>query len=496
MLAAVRSRARSRRALQIVVNPLVNWIWLGFGILAFGTGIALLPERTYSFALAKLPAGAATTTVGAARGGAPARRRLDGLGADDWRRGDADVALRAHAVRAADAARDRLHVRHAATSAIAECRKDPCATSHEMRGELAALIDQGKSHDEIIQAFITSYGSQEMLGAPLDKGFNRLAWLFPYLVGATGAVAIGARRGAAGRAARERRGRRRRRRSIPTSTSVSTMSSETSTDRLDAAGKPPGGRPRPRPATLAVLRPRRARLRDGRDVPRARPGRHLPIILLSRADGGHRARRPRRRCARSGRSSAEQDDRTAMVGQRTRAALEREKTAGAAGDQGARVRSRDGEAVGGGLPGDVGPAARARRAPDAAARRRRRLSRADRTRPRQAPGQPRLPRTAEAPAARVCAACSNAATTRTRGSARPAGPGCEWAGQGGMGRNGGTGRTRGMGRWVRTLTLVACVFSLASAQLSRASSRCPIRSRCRAFRGRSTTCRPAASRSA
>ena len=60
-----------------------------------------------------------------------------------------------------------------------------------MRGELAALIDQGKNHDEIIQAFIAKYGSEEMLGAPLDKGFSRLAWLFPYLVGATSAVAVG-----------------------------------------------------------------------------------------------------------------------------------------------------------------------------------------------------------------------------------------------------------------------------------------------------------------
>jgi len=64
-------------------------------------------------------------------------------------------------------------------------------TSHEMRAELAALIDQGKNHDEIIQAFITKYGGEEMLGAPIDKGFSRLAWLFPYLVGATSAVAIG-----------------------------------------------------------------------------------------------------------------------------------------------------------------------------------------------------------------------------------------------------------------------------------------------------------------
>ena len=60
-----------------------------------------------------------------------------------------------------------------------------------MRSELASFIDEGKSHDEIIQAFVTKYDSQEMLGAPIDKGFNRLAWLFPYLLGAGGVVVIG-----------------------------------------------------------------------------------------------------------------------------------------------------------------------------------------------------------------------------------------------------------------------------------------------------------------
>ena len=41
-----------------------------------------------------------------------------------------------------------------------------------------------------------------MLGAPIDKGFSRLAWLLPYLVGATGAV-IGRLRGGALDAASE-----------------------------------------------------------------------------------------------------------------------------------------------------------------------------------------------------------------------------------------------------------------------------------------------------
>jgi cytochrome c-type biogenesis protein CcmF len=45
--------------LHVVVNPLVNWIWLGFGIMALGTLIALLPERAYAFASAPAAEGTA-----------------------------------------------------------------------------------------------------------------------------------------------------------------------------------------------------------------------------------------------------------------------------------------------------------------------------------------------------------------------------------------------------------------------------------------------------
>jgi cytochrome c-type biogenesis protein CcmH/NrfF len=53
------------------------------------------------------------------------------------------------------------------------------------------MIDEGKNHDQIIQAFMAKYGGEEMLGAPLDRGFNRMAWLFPYLIGLTSAIAVG-----------------------------------------------------------------------------------------------------------------------------------------------------------------------------------------------------------------------------------------------------------------------------------------------------------------
>src|SRR5258705_8765089 len=50
-------------SMGIHVNPLVNWVWAGFGVLAIGTGIALLPETVFTFALASLPAGAATASM-------------------------------------------------------------------------------------------------------------------------------------------------------------------------------------------------------------------------------------------------------------------------------------------------------------------------------------------------------------------------------------------------------------------------------------------------
>jgi cytochrome c-type biogenesis protein CcmF len=177
--------------LQLVVNPLVNWIWVGFGVMALGTGIALLPERSFAFALAKMPAEAVTTTIAMlllvlVAGARPASAQPGMGGSEDTRssyyaRTPFEKQMQHEIVCTCGACGHQT---------LAECRKDACSTSHQMRGELAAMIDQGKGHDEIIQAFLAKYGSEEMLGAPVDKGFNRMAWLFPYLIGATSAIAV------------------------------------------------------------------------------------------------------------------------------------------------------------------------------------------------------------------------------------------------------------------------------------------------------------------
>ncbi len=44
------------------------------------------------------------------------------------------------------------------------------------------------NRDQVLAAFAADYGTQAILARPIDKGFNRLAWLVPYLVGASGAI--------------------------------------------------------------------------------------------------------------------------------------------------------------------------------------------------------------------------------------------------------------------------------------------------------------------
>ncbi len=93
-----------------------------------------------------------------------------------------------------------------------------CGYAFRMRAELAQLVAGGKSEQEIVDYYLAKYGSQEPLAEPIDRGFNRLAWAVPYLVGAGGlALRRNGRREVVaspgcGRCAAGRRGRARCRR--------------------------------------------------------------------------------------------------------------------------------------------------------------------------------------------------------------------------------------------------------------------------------------------
>jgi cytochrome c-type biogenesis protein CcmH/NrfF len=49
-----------------------------------------------------------------------------------------------------------------------------------MRRELASNVERGDSDDLVLQAFVQKYGPTVLL-APPTTGFNRTAWIMPYL---------------------------------------------------------------------------------------------------------------------------------------------------------------------------------------------------------------------------------------------------------------------------------------------------------------------------
>ena len=187
---------------KVVVNPLVDWIWLGFVLLAFGTGIALLPESVMDRVMARSPqrpnpeasgtamlvlvvglsallggllgnpSNAQAQEMASSRGEPPAPQGVD----ENW--------LVRNIVCQCGSCRHNL----------LECASENCGHAAQDRIEIHDLLGQGRSREDVIQYFIQKYGSQVALASPIDKGFNRLAWALPYGigVGAAGLLVYGA----------------------------------------------------------------------------------------------------------------------------------------------------------------------------------------------------------------------------------------------------------------------------------------------------------------
>jgi cytochrome c-type biogenesis protein CcmF len=171
--------------MKVTVNPLVNWIWMGVGVMAVGTFIALLPARAFAFAAQPVPEGAATTTL--------VLLLLFGVGATGLR---AQHQPNPGAVIAAPKSQIEKDAQGKIVCMCGTCGRQrisdcTCSTAEAMRVELAGLVAKGMTNDEIINYFVAKYGSQEVLASPIDQGFNRLAWLLPYGIGAAGVVLVG-----------------------------------------------------------------------------------------------------------------------------------------------------------------------------------------------------------------------------------------------------------------------------------------------------------------
>jgi cytochrome c-type biogenesis protein CcmF len=169
-------------SMSIVVNPLVNWVWIGFGVLAIGTGIALLPEAAYSFAAAKVPANAVTTALllllSLVMWPAPLRAQTGQ---------DVQVEPRSALERQLEG---EILCTCGCRLPVGSCGMLNCSGHATQTAKLKQYLAEGKDHDAVLASFVEDYGSQAVLAAPIDKGFNRLAWLFPYLVAVFALVGV------------------------------------------------------------------------------------------------------------------------------------------------------------------------------------------------------------------------------------------------------------------------------------------------------------------
>jgi len=63
---------------------------------------------------------------------------------------------------------------------LLECNHVGCTYSDKMRNELMAGLDRADSDDLILQGFVQNYGPA-VIAAPTVTGFNRVAWVMPFL---------------------------------------------------------------------------------------------------------------------------------------------------------------------------------------------------------------------------------------------------------------------------------------------------------------------------
>ncbi len=169
---------------KVVVNPLVDWIWLGFLLLAAGTFIAYMPDRAYAIAARGIAPGKAAATVlifVCLSGVAHAQTADHAMGrANDpaLARNDGERALFKQIV---------CQCGTCGRQVLSECT---CGTAAEMRRKIQSLLDAGKTPEQVIEYELATYPGQSALVVPLDKGFNRLAWLVPYGLALLGVGAL------------------------------------------------------------------------------------------------------------------------------------------------------------------------------------------------------------------------------------------------------------------------------------------------------------------
>jgi len=157
-------------------------VWLGFGLMAIGVGIALLPEAAFSFAMAPVPANAATTAlillaVVLSQGVVLAQDTIPAIFRSPLERQVASEIM-------CNCGGCRLSVE--------SCGMMNCHGKSGQLSKIQQYMAAGQDHDAILATFVREHGSYDVLMQPPNRGFNRVAWLLPYAVAVLALLGIAA----------------------------------------------------------------------------------------------------------------------------------------------------------------------------------------------------------------------------------------------------------------------------------------------------------------
>jgi cytochrome c-type biogenesis protein CcmF len=180
LVLATFDAATQTASLAIDINPLVNWVWMGFGLLALGVGIALLPDAAFAFATAPIPANAATTAlillaVVLSQGVVLAQDTIPAVFRSPLERKVAEQIM-------CNCNGCRL--------SVANCGMMNCHGKESQTAKIKQYVAEGQDHDAILATFVREHGSYDVLMQPPNRGFNRVAWLLPYAVAVVALLGI------------------------------------------------------------------------------------------------------------------------------------------------------------------------------------------------------------------------------------------------------------------------------------------------------------------
>ena len=167
-------------SVEVHINPLVNWVWMGFGVMAIGTGIALLPEGALGLAVATLPADAAAASLLVLSLLLfPSTARAQHVDTPNAQLQVFSPEVRQVTKKLACWCGGCSHL------PVGECTCGHCAL---VKTEVTGLIKQGKTEKEVLDFYVAKFGGQQVLSEPFNQGAGRLVWLVPYLTGLFGAI--------------------------------------------------------------------------------------------------------------------------------------------------------------------------------------------------------------------------------------------------------------------------------------------------------------------